>query len=286
MFGKLLKNDLKAQWHSVSVIFICVFIIASIAEAFAAYSVKDVFGIYDSKQLQIIGVILSGIIVCLVMLFACIVILIAVAIMFSKTTFGRAGYLTLTLPVKTNSLIWSKTVSGLVWTYAIYTLFFASFFLWIHQIGECIGGDLKDMADQIFILLFGTSLDTVFGLATYYLLWIAIAMFLVVQCLYFAITCSHVKPLSYASPVFTIIIFFSSLAVFFGVSLLVNKFFPFGMLVHNDIITIASNVIRTKNESLHGAYTYVFSGPLFMLGASIALSFPITALTKHKVNIK
>lgn len=284
MFGKLLKNDLKAQWHSVSTIFLCIFIIAGFAEAVVMYSVKDPLNIFKGKEL--VAVTLGGILVCTVMFFACIVILIAVALMFSKTTFGRAGYLTLTLPVKTSSLIWSKTVSGLIWTYSVYTLFFASFFLWIHQVGECMGGDLQSMADQIFILLFGTSTSTILGLATYYLSWIAIAMFLVVQCLYFAITCSNVKPLSYASPVFAIVIFFASFAAIFGISLLVNKFVPFGMLVNNDVITIASNVIKTKNESLPGAYTYVFSGPVFMLGTSIALSLPITTLIKHKVNVK
>ena len=284
MFGKLLKNDLKAQWHSVSTIFLCIFIVAGFAELLVTYSVNDVFGIWKGKELVFVA--LGGIVVCVAMLFACIVILIAVAMLFSKTMFGRAGYLTLTLPVKTNSLVWSKTISGLVWTYITYMVFFGAFFLWIYQVGQCMGGDLQSMADQIFILLFGTSLKTVFGLATYYLSWIAIAMFLLVQCLYFAITASHVKPLSYASPVFTIVIFFGLFASVLGLSLAVNKFVPFGMLVDNDIITISTNVIKTKQESLPGSYTYVFSGPLFMLATSIGLSFPITALIKHKVNVK
>ena len=107
MFGKLLKNDLKAQWYSVAPIFLCIFVIAAVSEIFVLVSKNNVVST------------LGGLLVSLVLLFACFVIIIAVAMMFSKTVFGRAGYLTLTLPVKTRSLIWSKTLSGLIWTYAV-----------------------------------------------------------------------------------------------------------------------------------------------------------------------
>ena len=47
MFGKLLKNDLKAQWHSMSVVFLCTFIIAVVAEIFTLTS--------DNKVVTVMG---------------------------------------------------------------------------------------------------------------------------------------------------------------------------------------------------------------------------------------
>ncbi len=284
MFGKLLKNDLKAQWHSISTIFLCIFIVAGFAELLVLYSLKDIFNIWNGKEL--VFVTLGGIIVCLAMFFACIVILIAVALMFSKTTFGRAGYLTLTLPVKTSSLIWSKTISGLVWTYITYLLFFGSFFLWIFQVGECMGGDLKDLADQLFMLLLGQSTQTIISLAVYYLVWVAVAMFLVVQCMYFGITCAHISRFSKLGPIATVLVFFGTFGVIVGLTLVVGKILPFGMIVHDDIITISSNVVKAQQELYRHGSIFIFSGPMFMLLCAGLLSLPITYLTKHKANIK
>lgn len=287
MFGKLLKNDLKAQWHSVSTIFLAILILCSALELLVMYSVKDVFGIWNGKQLFVVT--LGGLFICLALFFACIVILIAVGIMFSKTVYGKTGYLTLTLPVKTDSLIWSKTFSGLVWTYIVYFLFFGSFFLFIYQAGEC-ENSVKDAAIAVFELLIGKSIDTFFAAIIFYLFILGIAMFLIVQCMYFAITCSNVSPFSKLGPITTVIVFFGSLFATLILILLVNKFLPFGMVIYDDIITMSSNVYRTKLElfidSGIKATEFVFSIPIVMLLNSVLLSFPITYLTKHKVNVK
>ena len=46
-------------------------------------------------------VVLCSFLVILILAFTSLVTLITVAVMFSNTLFGRAGYLTLSLPVKT-----------------------------------------------------------------------------------------------------------------------------------------------------------------------------------------
>ena len=91
MFGKLLKNDLKAQWFSVSAIYFCALIAVVVCEIGANV-------LKDQKQIVLCG---GG--VCLALLVASVTTLITVAIMFKNTMFGKAGYLTLTLPVKTGS---------------------------------------------------------------------------------------------------------------------------------------------------------------------------------------
>lgn len=274
MFGKLLKNDLKAQWYSVAPIFLCIIVIATVAELVVLLSKNNIISA------------LGGLLVSLVLLFACFVIIIAVGMMFSKTVFGRAGYLTLTLPVKTRSLIWSKTLSGLIWTYAVYMLFFVSLFLWIHQVGEDMGSDFQDMADQIFTLLLGKSISTMISMLTYYLIWFGIIMFIIIQCLYFGITFSQVSPVSKLGILGAVIGFFGAFALTSGLTGFVTKFLPFGMVICEETVTLTSNVLKTQTELGDYAYGFNFAGPLVMLIIAVALNFPITYLTRNKVNIK
>lgn len=274
MFGKLLKNDLKAQWFSVAPIFLCIIVISAVAEIFVLAT--------ENKVASSLG----GFVVCLALLFACLVIIIAVALMFSKTVFGRAGYLTLTLPVKTSSLIWSKTLSALIWVYAVYMMFFGSLFLWIHQVGEHMGNDFREMADEMFTLLLGKSFSTMISMLTYYLIWFAIIMFIVIQCIYFAITCSHISPVSKFGVVGAVAVFFVVFAVTVSLTRAISGVLPFGMVICEETVTLTSNVVKTRNELGDYAFGFNFAGPLFMLVTAVLLNYPITYLTRNKVNIK
>ena len=274
MFGKLLKNDLKAQWFSVAPIFLAVAVIAVVGEIFVLVSKNNIVST------------LGGFLVSLVLLFACFVIIIAVGMMFSKTVFGRAGYLTLTLPVKTNALIWSKTLSALIWTYVVYMLFFCSLFLWIHQVGNTMGADFQDMADQIFTLLLGKSISTMISMLVYYLIWFGIIMFIVVQCLYFGITCSYISPISKFGIIGAIAIFFGAFAIISSLTGIVTEVLPFGMVICEETVTITSNVVKTQASLGDYSYGFNFAGPLVMLVSAVLLNFPMTYLVKNKVNIK
>ena len=75
MFGKLLKNDLKAQWFSVSAIYFCALIAVVIFEIGANVLKED-------KHVALCG---GG--VCLALLIASVTTLITVAIMFNNTMF-------------------------------------------------------------------------------------------------------------------------------------------------------------------------------------------------------
>ncbi len=282
MFGKLLKNDLKAQWHSVSVIFLCIAFIVCAAELFISLCIAEIIP-FKQSILKFGAVTLSGLGVMIAMLFACIVILITVAMLFSKTTFGRAGYLTLTLPVKTSSLIWSKTISGLIWTFVVYFLFFGSMCLWVTQSSYAYD-ELKPLIETVLSAFFNLSLETIFAMVIYGFAILATLMFFIVQCLYFSITCSHVSPLSKLNVFSAVIIFFASLGSVIGLSYEMYKYIPFGMVVHNGTITLTSNVVETFDAV--GGLPIIISIPLFILVISVGLHFPITYLTKHKVNVK
>ncbi len=273
MFGKLLKNDLKAQWHSMSTIFSVIMAVAVIGEACTVFSDKQVV------------IVFGGLAVILSLLFACAFILIAVAMLFSKTMFGRAGYLTLTLPVKTSSLIWSKTVSGLIWAFAVYFLFIGSFILWIHQVKETLGGDVVESAEAILSIFGVPSFKVISIVVIFFSVSLAVSILLIVQSLFLGVTCSNITPVSKLGNIGAIAIFAVTFLALQKVSTEASALLPFGMVVSPDLITFTSNT----NEAALNMVDPVkinFVGPLLRLIFGIALHFPIVYLTKNKVNVK
>ena len=274
MFGKLLKNDLKAQWHSMSAIFFAIAVIAVAGEMLALFSKSQM------------GKIFGGIAVIAVLLFACVFILIAVGMMYNKTMFGRAGYLTLTLPVKTSKLIWAKTVSGLIWVYLVYFLFLGSCFLWLYQVKEIMGEQTIESAETVLSLFGIPSFKMISVICIFFAISLAITALMIVQCIFLGTTLSNVKPFSKLGLIGTIVFTF---VIFYCVQTLSNGFselLPMGMVVSPEIITFTSDTAETAAALGKGVIKINFSGPVFRLVAGIVLSLPVAHLTKSAVNIK
>ena len=274
MFGKLLKNDLKAQWHSMSVVFLCTFIVAVIAEIFTLTS--------DEKVITVMG----GMLVSLALGFACIIIIIAVAMMFSKTMFGRAGYLTLTLPVKTGSLLASKTISSLIWVFVVYALFLGSLFLWVFQVKDSLGEEVMESAENLLKLFGVPSFLTIFMGVISFCLSLAVLVLVAVQSLQLGLTLSHVSPVSKFGNIGVIIIFFGLFAVIQTVSNTIADFIPCGLVITPDVIKITSNVDTTRAAMGMDAMGINVIGSFIRLAVAIGLHFPTKYLIKHKVSIK
>ncbi len=273
MFGKLLKNDLKAQWYSMSTIFTVVGIIALGAELVTLFS--------ESQS----GVVFGGLAVMLSLLFACVFIIIAVAMMFSKTMFGRAGYLTLTLPVKTNSLIWSKTVSSLIWVFIVYFLFIGSSFLWIYQVKEALGSAVVGSAETLLGLLGMPTFQQMFITVVFYCVSLAVEVLLIVQCLYLGLTCSNVSPVSKFGNIGAIVIFFGAFLLLQEGSVAFSNLIPVGMVIGEDSLVFTSNTIKAVAE-INGGLQVNFAGVISRLVFAILLHFPTAYLVEKKVNVK
>ena len=274
MFGKLLKNDLKAQWHSMSVVFLCTFIVAVVAEIFTVTS--------DNKAVTVMG----GMLVSLALGFACIIIIIAVAMMFSKTMFGRAGYLTLSLPVKTGSLLASKTISSLIWVFVVYALFLGSLFLWVFQVKDALGEEVMESAENLLKLFGVPSFLTIFMGAISFCISLAVLVLVAVQSLQLGITLSHVSPVSKFGNIGSIIIFFVLFAVIQSVSNAVADLLPCGLVITPELIKITNDINATKAALGINAMGINIIGSLVRLVIAIGLHFPTKYLIQHKVNVK
>ncbi len=274
MFGKLLKNDLKAQFHSFSAIFFAIIIVAAAGEFVAIFADSD------------LGKVLGGLAVILALLFACVFILIAVGMMYNKTMFGRAGYLTLTLPVKSGQLIWSKTISGLIWTYLVYFLFLGSCFLWFYQVKELMGDELLESAESILTLFGMPTFKMIAVVVIFFAVSLAISALMIVQSIFLGITLSNVKPFSKLGIIGLIIFSFAAFYCIQTVSTVISELLPLGMVVSPQIISFTSDTVKTAAELGEGVITISFAGPIFRLIMGILLSFPITFLTRSAVNVK
>ncbi len=274
MFGKLLKNDLKAQFYSMSTIFFGVFVITAAAEIVAIFS--------DN----VVGKVFGGLAAVCVLLFACVFIMIAVGLMYSKTMFGRAGYLTLTLPVKTSKLIWSKTVSGLIWTFCVYFLFLGATVLWIYQVKDFVGEDAMESAEMLLTLFGVPTFKMISVICIFFAAALSITVLLIIQSMYLGITLSNVKPFSKFGVIGSLVVFFVTFYVIQEISTGLSDLLPFGMVIKPETITFTSNTVETAAALGSMAITMRFCGPVIRLVMGILLHFPIVYFTKNKVNVQ
>lgn len=270
MFGKLLKNDLKAQWNFVSAIYLCAIIVTAVAEGFAMFS--------DKSTVKV----LAGFLVIVVLAITSLITLIAVAMMFSNTVFGRAGYLTLTLPVKTGSLVASKTVSGLCWIFVSFGLFIGSIVLCFYQVKDEFS-EFEDSAESLLALLGIPSFFTIFMAIILTCITFAAAILLLVQCLYLAISLSHISFIGKFGNFGTIVLFFIVFGVIYSVTSKLSGMSDMGIVITDTAIKFTSDITKYGSSDL---LCINLLGTLLRLAFGIALHFPITYIVKNKVNIK
>lgn len=269
MFGKLLKNDLKAQWFSVSAIYFCTLIAVVVFEIGANVLEEDKY------------VALCGGGVCLALLVASATTLVTVAMMFNKTMFGKAGYLTLTLPVKTHALLASKTITGLIWIFSVYILLIGSLVLWLYQIKILLGDQMADTIDSLLEIFGAPSVKTItIGIVIACILFIAIIL-LVVQCIHLSLTFSQIKPVSSFGKFGTIVVFFVLIGVLLSLSGTISDALPLNIIISETEILLTSNSIVSP-ETMN----FRITGAIFNVIASIALHFPVVFLINKKINLK
>ncbi len=274
MFGKLLKNDLKAQWHSVNIILLCIGIICVVAEIFAIVTKNNILSA------------VAGLLVFFVLVFASFVMVIAVSMLFSKTVFGRAVYLTLTLPAKTRDLVWSKTVSGLIWIFFVFSLMIGSMFLLVYQVEQRFGEEIEAAAD--LLSLFGApSFSVVFVIVAIFTTIFAVLILLTVQCIYLGITLSNVSPVSKLGNFGAVVVTFVSIWAIYTLTDAIGNALPMGVVLTENKILFTSdfaNAVKTLGDDI--IYRQNLTGVILSLAGALALNVPITSLIKNKVNIK
>lgn len=158
MLGKLLKHEFKATGRLLLPIYIAFIIITPITAVYLRLTGTSLFP-EDSMFFNV----LSGLCMALYIIANIAMVTasyIVILYMFYKTMVSKEAYLTHTLPVKTSSLLISKTLVATIWSIIAFVLMFVSIFSFTRIIGVWHKGDITQIVlnqhgiTPLFIILF------------------------------------------------------------------------------------------------------------------------------------
>lgn len=130
MLGKLTKHELIASGRMIVPLYLALIFATLIGKLFIWLSSKEVFLESVSASFsRIVGAVSSLLtILCIFLIFAIIVAtIIFIIIRFYKNYFTDEGYLMLTLPVRTSSLVLSKLFSAVLWSIVSFAVAIGAF---------------------------------------------------------------------------------------------------------------------------------------------------------------
>lgn len=116
MLGKLIKFELKATYKFVLLVHGLLLLLASIISGFLWFQGLNISGDYVSIFAYSALTFLIAIIYALLLVGSFIGTPIYLGLRFYRNLFSDEGYLTHTLPVTTTQLIYSKLITGLIWS--------------------------------------------------------------------------------------------------------------------------------------------------------------------------
>lgn len=226
MLGKLIKNSFKANFSSVSNVYLAMGIIGVVI--LIAY-IFDWTKMGESGVWLGLGVkVLVNAALCITAVIGTIMTLVGVISEFNRSMFGDEGHLTMTLPVRSSTLLLSKWVSGSFWIIMSYLL------LCVCTIGSVIDvskyvlsvvqgyeefASVSTLVSQAVESLLGAagvnmpSIQVLLSLLSIYAFDGAVRLFVFVLIIYFAITLSHCRPFHKLGKFGKIVYFFAGFFV-------------------------------------------------------------------------
>lgn len=275
MIGKLIKHDLKAGARRMGNIYLA----AAIAIGAMLFS-----ALFNSGFLRFI----CSIAVVIVAFVAVIVTFASVVFGANKSLFGREGYLTQTLPVRTSSLIFSKWLSSSIWVIISYALVAVSivgvFIYWTVENQE--GAEIYDMIYS-FAQSFGIGAEEVYQ--KYIIISAIIGLFnacIFVMFIMFAITLSNINPF-HRLGTFGIIIYLAlTIFVIQGATYGLEKLCDITLIIEQSGMTMTVDPLIVAQVQASGGVAIGFTGVYFKAIVTVFLYILTVQLTESKINLK
>ncbi|MEG0979721.1 MAG: hypothetical protein RR911_03735 [Oscillospiraceae bacterium] len=154
MLGKLTKHELIASGRMLVPMYIALICASCIGKFFIWVSSKEVF--LESVSLSFAKIV-SGISSLFTILYTLLIFVVLIAtilfilIRFYKNFYTDEGYLMLTLPVNTKSLILSKLFSAIIWSLVSFAVVFGTFALIMNS--ESTAESFKMMCHEFMLML-------------------------------------------------------------------------------------------------------------------------------------
>ncbi len=275
MFGKLLKHDFLATGRFMGVVY-------AVFAVVALYLVGSVH--FSGSELDSIGEMLSYIVLCLIAFVNFILTAVVVMSNFQKTLYGEQGYLTFTLPVKSSSVLFSKTIVSIFWYLAAFACFFLTARIALWAAGEAMGETALGLIDSVLAMSAeGLSISviivaTIAAIIEFFFMVVAFTMIA-----FLAITVSNTRPFQKHHSLYAMLFMAVIGFVVIKLSEVIGEepFFGFNYNFSTEKLAFAVG----DNAKLAVAHIDL-AVPLFLIIVSIGFFFITHYLMKKKINIR
>lgn len=275
MIGKLIKHDLIAGARRMGNIYLAA-IIACGALLFSSLLNNGFLRFLSSAAVFIIACI------------AVIVTFASVVFGANKTLFGREGYLTQTLPVRTSSLIFSKWFTSSLWVLISYALAAAvGILLFVYWTSE--NQDGAEMYEIIYSFAQGFGLGGEAVYQKYLIISAVIGLFnacILVMFIIFSITLSNVRPLNKLGS-FGIIIFLAlTIFVVQGLSYGLENICDVSLIIEESGMSMTVDPVTVERAVQSGGLALGFTSVYFKAIVTVFIYIFTVILTETKINLK
>jgi len=298
MLGKLIKNSFKSNASSVMNTYIAMGIIAVI---------MLILMLVDWTKWGDRGVgvglaikVAASAALCIAAFIGVILTFVSVFGEFERSMYSKEGQLTLTLPVKSSSLLLAKWISGSFWVILSYTaLCLCAFGSMLYLIRHSMGV-IEDNADYSNIYYLVTemvrqlseaaginapSLKVIGNLASLYAVSGAIRACVFVLLVYFAVTLAHVRPFNKLGKIGKILYFFAGFFIVQTLSTLVSKLIKIYVIVSESAFTFSVSEKDVQLAWDNGFGAFSITGVYVTAVLAVIVFLFITLLIDRKVNV-
>lgn len=272
MLGKLIKNSFKANASSVYNVYIAMGIVGVIMVILMLidWTKWGDTGIGVGMAIKSV----AAFALCLTALIGVVLTFVSVFSEFERNLYGKEGHLTLTLPVKSSSLLFAKWITGSFWVILSYTAlcmcaFLSALYLIRHSL-EIVEGDemyysmyelVRTLAEELCEAagINTPSMTVLFNLASLYAIDGGIRAFVFVLMVFFAVSLAHSRPFNKLGKM-------GKVLYFFGVFFIVQTF-----------ASIVTKLIKIYLVISENAFTFTISEREVEAAWSLGYgAFPIT----------
>ena len=298
MLGKLIKNSFKANASAVYNNYIAMGIIAVIMLIlmFVDWTKWGDRGVGVGMAIKVA----ASAALCLAA-FVCIVLtFISVFGEFRRSMYDNEGQLTLTLPVRSSSLLFAKWLSGSFWIILSYTAFclcaFGSFVYLIRHSMGVIEGDadyygiftlVKEMISQLAEAagINAPSITVVLNLVSVHAILGGVRACVFVLFVYFAVTLANCRPFHKLGMLGAILYFFGVTFIVHTVAALVAKFIKVYIVVSETAFTFVVSEAEAKAAIANGYGTAAITNVYITALLAVAVFLITAMLIDRKVNV-
>lgn len=274
MLGKLIKHDFIGSAHSMLVVYLI---------AFISFAVTALSYLFNIKFLKFIGSFSFVIMVLGLVLITTIIMM----NYFNKSLYSDQGYLSYTLPAKSNDILLSKAIVSFSWLAISYLILVGTVvgIIWYAKakLGESLGADFDELLDMISAMTSSGGVPTASAIAKVIaaaLVYGFITILVIVAEVFFSMTLSNVKPFNKLGFFGGILIFVAVYIVIQIVSSLVMVYFPLSLFISGDGLKLA---FKSMNEVSN---TFGLGGLILQIILSIGMFFATNNMMSKKINLR